>query len=80
MSACLDLPDKDYEWIQLSGAWSREAIGMSLVYSGNILMQAEVDTYDVTRMLMGIHPIGFSWNLKPGETNPKNELPIKHKI
>ena len=24
MSACLDLPDKDYEWIQLSGAWARE--------------------------------------------------------
>ncbi|MFR0810878.1 MAG: glycoside hydrolase family 36 N-terminal domain-containing protein [Enterocloster clostridioformis] len=33
---------------------------MSLVYSGNFLMQAEVDTYDVSRVLMGIHPIGVS--------------------
>lgn len=24
MSMCLDLPDSNYEWIQLSGAWSRE--------------------------------------------------------
>lgn len=111
MSACLDLPDKDYEWIQLSGAWAREreiktrkleqgiqsvgslrgnsshnhnpfialkrqsadefqgdVIGMSLVYSGNFLMQAEVDTYDVTRILMGIHPMGFQWHLEPGES------------
>ena len=93
MSLSLDLPDKDYEWMQLSGAWSREryiknrtleqgitaidsmrgnsshehnpflalkrhntdenageAIGLSLVYSGNFRMQAEVDTHDVTRI------------------------------
>ena len=24
MSACVDLPDKDYVWMQFSGAWSRE--------------------------------------------------------
>lgn len=24
LSACLDLPDQEYEWIQFSGAWSRE--------------------------------------------------------
>ena len=41
---------------------------MSLVYSGNFLMQAEVDTYDVTRILMGIHPMGFQWHLEPGES------------
>lgn len=45
-----------------------EAMGFSLVYSGNFLAQAEVDTYNVTRMMMGIHPEGFSWNLKPGES------------
>ena len=110
MSMSLDLPDDDYEWVQFSGAWSREryvktrrlqpgiqsvgsrrgasshmhnpfvvlkrpsadefqgeAIGFSLVYSGNFLAQAEVDTYKVTRMMMGIHPAGFSWCLKPGE-------------
>jgi len=110
MSLSLDLPDDEYEWVQFSGAWSRErymktrrlqqgiqsigsrrgasshvhnpfvilkrpaadefqgeAIGFSLVYSGNFLAQAEVDTYKVTRMMMGIHPAGFSWCLKPGE-------------
>ena len=111
MSLCMDLPDYDYEWIQFSGAWSRErhekvrkleqgiqsvgsrrghsshehnpfvilkrptadefqgeAIGFSLVYSGNFLAQAEVDTHGSTRMLMGIHPDGFDWKLEKGES------------
>ena len=111
MSLSLDLPDKDYEWMQLSGAWSREryiknrtleqgitaidsmrgnsshehnpflalkrhntdenageAIGVSLVYSGNFRMQAEVDTHDVTRITAGINPEGFDWKLEPGES------------
>ncbi|OUO80742.1 alpha-galactosidase [Blautia sp. An249] len=110
MSLCLDLPDRDYEWMQLSGAWARErhiktrklqqgiqaigsirgnsshhhnpfvalkrssaderqgeVIAMSLIYSGNFIIQGEVDTYDVTRMLMGIHPTGFTWDLPAGE-------------
>lgn len=44
-----------------------EVLGFSLVYSGNFLAQAEVDTFKVTRMMMGINPFGFSWCLKPGE-------------
>ncbi len=44
-----------------------EAWGFSLVYSGNFLAQAEVDTYGVTRMMMGINPRGFCWDLEPGE-------------
>lgn len=111
MSLCMDLPDKDYEWIQFSGAWARErhmktrkleqgiqaidslrgnsshehnpflilkrpntdeshgeAIGFSLIYSGNFLAQAEVDTHDTTRILMGINPCGFDWKLDLGET------------
>ena len=110
MSMCLDLPDCNYEWIQLSGAWARErevkhrkleqgiqavssargnsshnhnpfialkrpnadefqgeALGFSLVYSGNFLAQVEVDTYDVSRVLMGINPFGFTWHLGEGE-------------
>ena len=110
MSLCLDLPDAEYEWIQLSGAWGRErhvitrelcqgiqsigsirgnsshmqnpfvalkrpgttefsgeVIGFSLIYSGNFLAQAEVDTYQVTRMMLGINPMGFAWKLEPGE-------------
>lgn len=108
MSLCMDLPDSNYDWIQFSGAWSRErhpkmrrleqgiqsigsirgnsshehnpflilkrpstdefqgeALGFSLIYSGNFLAQAEVDTYDTTRILMGIHPEWFDWKLNP---------------
>jgi alpha-galactosidase len=110
MSLCLDLPDSDYQWVQFSGAWSREryvktrhleqgvqsinsnrgnsghehnpflmlkrpntdeymgeVLGFSLVYSGNFEIQAEIDTFDVTRILMGINPFGFTWHLEPGE-------------
>ncbi len=110
-SLSLDLPDANYEWQQLSGAWGRErtvksrtlqqgiqsiestrgisshqhnpfvtlkrkntdenqgeAIGAALVYSGNFLIQAEVDTWDVTRLQLGINPFGFNWKLNPGET------------
>lgn len=45
-----------------------EVLGFSLVYSGNFLAQAEVDTFGVTRMMMGINPFGFSWCLKEGES------------
>lgn len=44
-----------------------EVVGFSLVYSGNFLAQAEVDNYDVTRVLMGIHPNGFRWMLHKDE-------------
>ena len=111
MSLCLDLPDCDYEWMQLSGAWAREryvitrkltmgiqsvgslrgnsshqhnpfvavkrpsateqqgeVIGFGFIYSGNFLMQAEVDAHDQTRVLVGIHPDTFSWKLEPGDS------------
>ncbi|MCR5468458.1 MAG: alpha-galactosidase [Lachnospiraceae bacterium] len=109
LSMNLDLPDPDYEWIQLSGAWARErqiktrkleigvtaigstrghsshqenpfivlkrpettetlgeAIGFAFVYSGNFLMQAEVDNHKVTRVQAGINPQCFKWQLLPG--------------
>lgn len=44
-----------------------EALGVSLVYSGNFLAQVEVDAQDVARILMGIHPYGFDWKLDPGD-------------
>lgn len=44
-----------------------EAIGFSLIYSGNFLAQAEVDTHDTTRVLLGIHPEWFDWKLEQGE-------------
>ena len=40
-----------------------EAIGAALVYSGNFLTSAEVDTYGSLRLMTGINPSYFSWNL-----------------
>lgn len=111
MSLCLDLPDRDYVWQQLSGCWAREchirnrtlepgivsigsmrgnsshehnpflvlkradttercgeAIGISLIYSGNFRIQAEVDAHDTLRVLAGIDPETFEWKLERGET------------
>lgn len=111
MSMNVDLPDKEYEMLLLTGAWGRErnikkrylehgiqaidsmrgcsssnfnpfialkrktadefqgeVLGFSFVYSGNFLAQVEVDTYDVTRIMLGLHPHGFSWLLKKGES------------
>ena len=45
-----------------------EAIGFSLIYSGNFLAQAEVDTYNTTRVLLGINPQRFDWKLDIGES------------
>ncbi|MFQ7310873.1 alpha-galactosidase [Drancourtella sp. An210] len=110
MSGSLDLPDKEYEMVELAGAWNREryphtrelgygiqgvysmrgcsshqfnpflmlrrkqadessgeVLGFSLVYSGDFLAQVEVDNFDVTRVVMGIHPNEFRWELGKGE-------------
>lgn len=109
-SAQLDLPDADYDFIQFSGAWSRErhmirthlrsgvqsisslrgtsshqqnpfmmlarpntddasgsVFGFNLVYSGNFADQIQVDQYDTSRVIVGINPEEFAWNLKPGD-------------
>ncbi|WP_226671357.1 alpha-galactosidase [Metabacillus litoralis] len=47
---------------------SGEAIGFSLVYSGNFIGQVEVDTYGISRVMMGINPFQFTWKLTPQET------------
>ncbi|WP_109249158.1 alpha-galactosidase [Lentilactobacillus kefiri] len=41
--------------------------GFNLVYSGNFADQVQVDQYDASRMMVGINPEEFAWNLKPGE-------------
>lgn len=117
MSGCMDLPDKEYEMVELAGAWSRErhikeqslyygiqgvyslrgcsshqfnpflalkrkqadeftgeVIGFSLVYSGDFIAQAEVDNFDVTRVLLGIHPNEFKWSLLQEEEFQTPEL------
>lgn len=47
--------------------FSGEVIGISLIYSGNFLAQAETDTMGTLRVLMGIHPDTFCWPMANGE-------------
>ena len=47
---------------------SGDVYGFSLVYSGNFLAQVEVDSFNRTRVMMGIHPDTFSWPLGAGES------------
>lgn len=106
LSAQLDLPDANYDFIQFSGTWARErhlyrnhlrpgvqsigslrtssshqqnpfimlarpdttdqqgdAFGFNLIYSGNFLDSVEVDQYATSRVLIGINPDEFGWNL-----------------
>lgn len=43
-----------------------QVYAMNLVYSGNFLAQTEVTQQGHLRMVMGIHPEGFTWDLEPG--------------
>ena len=47
--------------------FSGEVYGFSLVYSGNHLEQVEVDHNNMTRVIIGIHPDTFQWELAVGE-------------
>ncbi|MBR4528786.1 MAG: alpha-galactosidase [Lachnospiraceae bacterium] len=44
-----------------------EVYGFSLVYSGNFLAQVERNANDLLRVQLGIHPLGFSCRVAPGE-------------
>lgn len=44
-----------------------EVYGFNFVYSGNFFAQAEGCQFDTTRVVMGINPEDFSWQLKSGE-------------
>lgn len=44
-----------------------DAYGFNLVYTGNFLASAEMDSHGGARVLMGINPDGFNWHLEPGE-------------
>ena len=41
--------------------------GFSLMYSGNFLTEVELDQYDQLRLVMGIHPKQFVYEIKPQE-------------
>ena len=44
------------------------AYGFMLMYSGNHLEEVEVSQTGSTRVVVGIHPDGFSWRLDPGQS------------
>lgn len=44
-----------------------ECYGLNLIYSGNHYEAAEVSSFGKTRVVTGINPQSFSWELKPGE-------------
>lgn len=44
-----------------------EAYAMDFVYSGDFLAEVHKECNASLRMMMGIHPEGFSWKLEPGE-------------
>lgn len=45
-----------------------DAYGFNLIYSGNFSADIEVDAAGSTRLLMGINPEGFEWQLESGES------------
>ncbi len=45
-----------------------EVKAFSLVYSGNFLVEAELNETGRLRVNMGLNPMGLQWHLKPGET------------
>lgn len=55
-----------------------QVYGACLVYSGNFRIQAEVDTFDVTRLQLGINPFQFSWQLQAGEQFTSPEAVLVH--
>ena len=51
-----------------------EVYGFNFVYSGNFLIQAELDQMDSVRVVVGIHPEDFCWKLEPGEAFQAPEM------
>lgn len=45
-----------------------DVYGFSLVYSGNFTAQVELDSYESTRVNIGINPFDFSWTLEKNES------------
>ena len=55
-----------------------DCYAMSFVYSGNFLAEVEVDQIEQTRMVMGIHPTQFSYQLKQGEVFDAPEVVMSY--
>lgn len=47
---------------------SGSCFGFSFLYSGEFLMEAELDQISQTRFVCGVHPDNFAWKLETGES------------
>ena len=47
---------------------SGECVGLSLLYSGNFLLECEHDQLNQTRLTLGLHPQAFRWLLEDGDS------------
>lgn len=57
---------------------SGNCYGFSFLYSGDFLGSAEFDTYNQTRLLLGIHPGNFQYRLEPDETFCSPEVAMSY--
>ncbi len=57
-----------------------DAYGVALIYSGNWIGLADVDSFGGARVQMGIHPADFAWHLEVGEefVTPEAVLTYTH--
>lgn len=44
-----------------------DVYGFNLVYTGNFSAEVELDSYETTRLIIGIESTDFNWLLEPGE-------------
>lgn len=47
---------------------NQRAYGMNLMYSGNFVSRVDVNEWGMTRMMTGINPYHFEWQLSPQES------------
>lgn len=57
---------------------SGSAYAFLFVYSGSFMAQAGVDQIDQTRIVMGIHPQDFAWELQPGHSFQAPEVVLSY--
>lgn len=55
-----------------------DCYGLSFVYSGNFLAEAEVDHIGQTRVVMGIHPTQFEFHLEEGDSFTTPEVVMSY--
>ena len=55
-----------------------ECCSFSFVYSGEFAMEVEKDQIGQTRLVCGIHPDDFGWNLAPGESFQTPEVILSY--